>query len=540
MDSSSNRLYYGDNLDVLRRHVPPSSVDLVYLDPPLSSEAYTLREPASSVEITARLNAPSTNWEWNRAAIEAYEETVNGGGSVATILSAARTVIGPSNGLAYLAMLAPRLVAIRRALKSSGSLYVHSDSSISQYLKMLLDAVFGPGMCRSEIIWKRSADYNESKRRRRRYERVHDVIFFYTKSSEWTWNPLSVSDSDRYAKTKYRHVEPGTGRRYRLDDLTVSGESGSESRVYEVMGVTRRWRYSRERMQKLIEEGRVVLSEAGAVPRYKRYLDEMPGIPPQDVWTDIDPVYARDSEWPGYPGQKPVRLLERIIATSSNRGDTVLDPFCGSGTALSAAQRLGRSWIGMEVDQLSVAIVKYRLQVAFGRETEYLVLGEPRSPASAERFAASDPGQFGLWVLGQLGAIPGDVGKRSDRGMDGRLLFHDEGVSGPTKQVIVSVKGGGEVNVSMVNDLVRILSQAEAQIGVLVSQREPTPLMRKEAAAAGYYTSPINGVDYPRVQLLTVADILMGRRIAYPALMGANVGFARRPTRRGTEMGDEL
>ncbi len=233
---------------------------------------------------------------------------------------------------------------MRCILKETGSIYIHCDDTANHYLKSVMDAVFGASNYKSEIPWKRTSAHSDRRQGRRQHGRVHDLLLYYTKGNSWTWNPVYTDYDPDYVSRFYRHVEPGTGRRYRLDNLTGPGGEAKGNPRYEVMGVTRYWRYSKERMQELIDEGRVVQTRPGAVPAYKRYLDEMPGVPLQDLWADINPVASRSPERTGYPTQKPLALLERIIQASSNEGDMVLDPFCGCATACVAAEKLGRQW----------------------------------------------------------------------------------------------------------------------------------------------------------------------------------------------------
>ena len=240
--------------------------------------------------------------------------------------------------MAYLVMMAPRLVELRRVLKPTGSLYLHCDPTASHYLKVLLDTVFGTANFRSEIIWKRTSAHSDTKQGRQQHGRIHDLLLFYTKSGGWTWNPIYVDYDPRYVEQFYKHVEPETGRRYNLGDLTGPGGAAKGNPRYEVMGVTRYWRFTEEHMDDLIRQGRVVQTRPWSVPRQKRYKDEMPGVPVQDIWTDIGPIGAHARERLGYPTQKPMALLQRIVESSSNRGDVVLDPFCGCGTAVAAAE----------------------------------------------------------------------------------------------------------------------------------------------------------------------------------------------------------
>lgn len=294
-------------------------------------------------------------------------------------------------------------------------------------------------------------------------------------------------------------------------------------------------------MQELINQGRIVQTSPGAVPAYKRYLDEMQGVPLQDVWTDIKPIGAQAAERLGYPTQKPESLLERIIKASSNEGDTVLDPFCGCGTTIAAAQRLNRRWIGIDITHLAITLIKHRLRDAFGDQLSYEVIGEPVSVPDAETLARQDPYQFQWWALGLVGARPVEQKKGSDKGIDGRLYFHDEAEGGKTKQVLLSVKAG-HTNVSHLRDLRGVLDREKAEIGVLITMQEPTSAMRSETAGAGFYTSQVWGKSYPRLQILTVADLLSGKGIDMPPLRQVSVTFKKAPKGKGnkgeqTEMG---
>ncbi len=513
MSATENVLYYGDNLDILPRYVKDESVDLIYLDPPFNSNAnYNVLFPehGNGTKSAAQLQAFKDTWTWGEAA-PIYYATVEAGGKLSEVLQAFRQLVGEGGMLAYLSMMAPRLAQLHRVLKPTGSIYLHCDPTASHYLKLLMDAIFGPQYFGTEIVWKRSSAHSDAAQGRRQHGRIHDVILFYTKSDSWTWTPVYTPYDEDYVEQFYRYVEPETGRRYRLGDLTGPGGEAKGNPRYEVLGVTRYWRYSKERMQALIEQGRIVQTRPGAVPAYKRYLDEMSGVPLQDVWTDIKPIGAHAQERLQYPTQKPEALLERIIASSSNEGDVVLDPFCGCGTAVAVAQRLGRRWIGIDITYAAIVVIKKRLQDV-GAQGMFKVIGEPVSVPDAQRLASEDPYQFQWWSLGLLGARPADQKKGADHGIDGRLYFHDE-MSGPTKQIIFSVKAG-HTGVSHVSELAHVVAREKAQIGVLITMQQPTGPMKAEAAGAGFYTSPWG--KHPKVQILTVEDILHGKGIDYP------------------------
>ena len=525
-----NQLCYGDNLEVLRLHVKDESVDLVYLDPPFNSnqDYNVLFAEKDGTAAAAQFRAFEDTWEWNQESAALYERLVESGGRVSDVMQAFRRFLGTNDMLAYLTMMAPRLVELQRVLKSTGSIYLHCDPTASHYLKLLLDAVFGPNHFRSEIIWKRSTAHSDTKQGRMMHGHIHDSVLFYTKSEAWVWNPQYTPYDLSYKENFFHHVEEKTGRRYGLYDLTGPGGAAKGNPEYEVMGVTRFWRFTKEKMQKMIEEGKVVQTTPGSVPRQKRYLDELPGVPLQDVWTDIFPIGAQAAERLGYPTQKPEVLLERIIKTSSNEGDCVLDPFCGCGTAISVAQRLNRNWIGIDITHLAIGLIKSRLRDAFGEGVAktYTVIGEPTSLPDAVELAHEDPYQFQWWALGLVGARRSEQKKGADQGIDGRLFFHDETAgAGKTKQILLSVKAG-HVTVSQLRDLRGVIDREKAEIGVLLCLEDVTKPMRTEAASAGFYKSPWG--NHPRLQILTIGELLEGKGIDYPHVAG-NFTFKRAP-----------
>lgn len=529
---ADNKLYYGDNLDVLRRYVKDESVDLIYLDPPFNSrqDYNVLFAEKDGSQSSSQITAFEDTWEWNLDAERAYQEIVESGGTVSQAMQAFRTFLGHSDMMAYLAMMAPRLIELKRVLKVTGSIYLHCDPTASHYLKMLMDAVFGPQYFCNEIIWKRTTAHSSSKR----YGPVHDTILFYTKTNVFLWNEQRLPHSDDYIRSKYNHVDKD-GRKYTLSDLSASGvrhgSSGKEWRGIDPTARGYHWKFTVENLEKLDVEGRLYWPPNGGVPRYKRYLDEVKGMVLQDVWEDIFPINSQAQERLGYPTQKPEALLERIIKASSNEGDLVLDPFCGCGTAIVAAQRLGRRWIGIDITHLAVNLIKKRLDDIFGADIRksYDVIGEPVSLPDAEDLAKNDPYQFQWWSLGLVSARPTDQRKGADRGIDGRLYFHDD-KSGTTKQIIFSVKAG-HVNVAHVRDLRGVLDREKAAIGVLITLESPTKPMEKEAAEAGFYQSPHLDEKFPRIQILTVEQLLSGAQVAYPRWLDAT--FKRAPKAKG-------
>jgi adenine specific DNA methylase Mod len=456
-----NALFYGDNLIVLREQIKDESIDLIYLDPPFNSQStynVLFRAPGGE-QSHAQIEAFDDTWHWGDTAEWAFDEVMNSGNTdAAELLRAMRASLKENDLMAYLTMLAIRLIELHRVLRPRGSLYLHYDPTASHYLKLLLDSAFGIGNFRTEIVWKRSSAHSDTKQGRHQHGRLHDVIFFYTKSDEWTWNPIHTPYEPEYVEQFYKYVEPKTGRRYRLGDLTGPGGAAKGNPQYEVMGVTRFWRYSKKKMEELIREERVVQTKPGTVPAYKRYLDEMPGVSLQDIWTDLNPIAAQANERLGYPTQKPVALLERVISSSSNEGDVILDPFCGCGTTIHAAQKLNRHWIGIDVTHLAISLIEKRLNDAFPGIT-YEVHGTPKDLGGARDLAVRDKYQFQWWAVSLINAVPfGGKKKGADTGIDGVIYFKDfESRNVTTERIIVSVKGGETVGVAMVRDLVGVI-----------------------------------------------------------------------------------
>lgn len=510
-DLQGNMLFYGDNLDVLRLHVPDECVDLVYLDPPFNSNASysVLFGHADGTQSAAQIKAFEDTWSWDQAAAQAFQEVVVQGGDVANALAAFETLLGPSTMLAYLSMMAPRLVELRRVLKPTGSLYLHCDPTASHYLKLLLDAVFGPGGFRNEVVWKRTSAHNDAKR----FGRIHDVLLYYVKDPKQAYFERQFTPYDQaYIEAEWRQDEEG--RWFKLENLTapLRGTKGQFDFHGRTPGANRMWRFNQEGMEKLWDEGRVKTDKDGVPLRRGHiiYLDDMPGVPLQDIWDDILRIGNTAKERLGYPTQKPLALLNRIIESSCPEDGVVLDPFCGCGTTIAAAQKLNRQWVGIDLTYLAISLIKSRL-TEMGSD-DYTVIGEPTTADDAANLAESDPYQFQWWALGLIGARPSEGKKGADKGIDGRLFFFD-GDAKP-KQVIVSVKAG-KVQVSHVRDLRGVLDREKAQIGVLISFAEPTKPMRQEAASAGFYKGAWG--QHPKVQLLTVAELLDGKQIDMPA-----------------------
>ena len=524
-----NQLFFGDNLDVLRESIKDESVDLVYLDPPFNSKRdYNLlfKSPEGG-ESHAQITAFEDSWHWGEQAEREYGEILQSGHTrMADLISAFRSFLGENDVMAYLVMMANRLLELHRVLKPTGSLYLHCDPTASHYLKLVLDAVFGVDNFLNEVIWKRTSAHSSAKR----WGDVHDTLLFYAKAPNYRWNQLLQAHDAAHIQSKYSNVDDFGP--YMPADLTGAGtrtgDSGKPWRGFDPHQLGRHWAVpntipvakgnlsgietlsTQEKLDRLDEAGMIYWpTKAGGFPRFKRYLGD--GIPIQSVITDIAPINSQAQERLGYPTQKPLALLERILNASSNPGDVVLDPFCGCGTAVHAAQKLGRAWIGIDITHLAISLIEKRLKDAFPG-LAFEVHGTPKDLEGARDLAERDKYQFQWWACSLVDAQPFQGKKKgADGGIDGLIYFADAvGGKAATQRIVVSVKGG-HVTVNQVRDLKGVLDREKAPIGLFVCLEEPTKPMRVEAAAAGFYKGG-NGKDYPRLQILTVAELLDGRK----------------------------
>lgn len=541
----TNVLYYGDNLDILRNHIPDESVDLIYLDPPFNSKATynVLFRETSGAASEAQIEAFEDTWHWGPAAAKAYEEVVMGPHQdVAGLLKAIVEGLKHNDVTAYLTMMAVRLVELHRVLKSTGSLYLHCDPAAGPYLRVLMDAVFGPTMFRNEIVWRRTGAHNKG----RRFASVHDTLLFYTKGDAHTWmlparpymrghvEEFFVKDKDGYRTNYFGNVLTGSGVR--------KGESGKPWRGFDPTAKRRHWAIPKrlidevaedfaglsqhEKLDRLYELGYIKIVPGQAWPMYEHHIRPTDGQPIGDIWAfqpytggtvfgtekgideDVRWLSTRDKERLGYPTQKPLGLLDRIITASSKPGDILLDPFCGCGTAIHAAQKVGLPWIGIDITHLAIGLIRRRMRGAFP-SLDIEVEGEPKDIEGARFQASTNSTQFEYWVVDKLDAIP-TGGKGPD--LDGVKPFMEFG--GKAKRAVISVKGTKVVNPEMVRELKGALGD-DKPIGALATLTKPTKGMISEAAKAGFYEA--GGSKYPCVQILTVEEILDGKRLSLPA-----------------------
>jgi DNA modification methylase len=528
-----NKLYYGDNLHWLEK-MPPATADLIYLDPPFNSQStYNILYHSPDGEASqAQYQAFEDSWSWDKPADIALAKIMTSGSPAAEIISSLHNYMQTSDLMAYLVMMTARLIELRRVLKPTGSLYLHCDPGASHYLKIILDAVFlGGGGFRNEVIWKRTGSHGGA----RRWGPVHDTILFYSASSDYTWNRVFQEYDPQYLDDYYRFSDERG--RYRLVTLTGAGtrtgDSGKPWRDVDPTDSGRHWAVpmralqgaypnkdlrnltTQEKLDLLNDAGLVYWPTRGSVPQQKRYSTENPGVLLQDIISDIRPISSHSQERLNYQTQKPIALLQRIIEASSNIGETVLDPFCGCGTAIEAAQLLERKWIGIDITPLAIDVVERRLsRRGVRRKFDYLVEGVPLDMDGAHRLYESDPLHlhYQLWALTLVDGQPREGGKPgADKGVDGVIYFQDDART--IEKATVSVKGGKNVHAQDVRDLIGTMNNQRAKLGVLVTMHK-TRAMEEAARDAGSIEA--GGKMRRRVQIATIEDLLEGRKPDLP------------------------
>lgn len=528
MNEWKNKLYYGDNLEWLRNHdaFPNESIDLIYLDPPFNSKAdynVIFTEPGGEKKSQAQIQAFDDSWHWEKeAAANAITELTTTRPDIVEFVEwlGERRDKKSTSTAAYLSMMAVRLIELHRVLKPTGSIYLHCDTTASHYLKILQDQIFGADTFRNEIVWKRTSAHSDSGV----FGNAHDVLLYYSKGKEFTHNKQYQLYDEGYIASHYR-MKDEKGRLYRTSDLTAMGLSGG-GYTYEWNGVTKLWRCPIETMKQLEAKGRIRYTKTGGA-EYIRYLDEMPGMPAQDVWDDIAPINSQAQERLGYQTQKPTALLERIIQASSNEGDIILDPFCGCGTTISTAQKLKRRWIGIDVTWLAIDLIEKRLEHSFGKAIKktYEVKGSPTDEASAEALARKNKKEFEVWAISLVGA----QSREHDGGVDGLFGFIEK--DRKQRKVLVQVKGGDMLNPGMVRDLIGTVKKESAAIGLLITLKKPTSGMLADAVHSEPYYSELWEKTYPGIQIRTVGELLAGKGFDLPP--------TESPMKKATRIKDE-
>lgn len=516
-----NKLYYGDNLTIMQQ-MPLKSVDLIYLDPPFKSDQnYNLiYRNRTGRPVPDQAHAFCDTWEMD-AEKERLAKTM-------PILMREKGIDDyyvefwrlwmdalrhtQPHLLAYLIYMVERLLYMKTLLRPTGSIYLHCDPTASHYIKVMMDGIFGHQNFRNEIIWKRTTTHSDSKT----WSRVSDTILFYTIGKTFTWNTPRDVHSEEYKDDKYRYVDE-KGRRYGLWDMT--SPNPRPNMMYEWKGFPfpgKGWRYSKETMARLDGEGLIWYPrlkdgslDISRRPRYKRYLDQQSGGGVMgNIWTDISPVNSQAQERLGYPTQKPIALLDRIIKTSTKEGQVVFDPFCGCGTTIYAAQTTKRTWIGCDIAILAVNMMREILTERYRliEGTHFTVDGVPVSVEQAEELFRHAPFQFENWAVERAGGFP-NTKQVADKGIDGRMYFE---VKDTMKSMVMSVKGGN-IRPTDIRDLRGVLErEGGAELAGFISLQTPSKAMREEAVKAGSYE--YQGVSYPRIQLLTVQELIEGQR----------------------------
>lgn len=532
----TNTLYYGDNLEVLRGF-SDAIVDLVYLDPPFNSNAgyNVLFKSASGSGADASIEAFGDTWTWGPSSAAAMMDIASGTNRPLTVMmQAMHSALGDSPLMAYLAMMAVRLVELHRVLKPTGSLYLHCDPTASHYLKLVLDAVFGAENFRNEIIWRRYNRPKGSQFSARKYGTATDTIFFYSRSPEFFFDLDAARPKLTDEQLRAMYPNEDEKGRYMSGPMLRSGSMGARPNlVFEYGGFTpgpAGWRMNREKVAALDGQGDVYWTATGQ-PRRKVRPTESHGAVVDSLWTDIEALQSQAQERLGYPTQKPRALLERIIAASSNPGDVVLDPFCGCGTAVDAAQKLGRKWIGIDVTHIAIGMIEHRMREGYPG-IQFETVGVPRDLASAERLAADDPHQFQQWVSWQVGGFPRER-KGGDKGVDGWFNYLTD--QNRVATGVISVKAGDNVNPGMVRDLGQVMKRDGHEFGLFIMKGLPTKGMREEAASHPLIETQWG--RFPALQIVTLAEIMHGHLPKLPPLISPVKKAQRVETRKSHQKG---
>ena len=524
-----NRLYYGDCLTIMRDHMKSRSVDLIYLDPPFNSnrEYNAIYKTETGKPLPDQIEAFCDTWtldEERERSIRHMPILMREAGmddATAEFWKLWMKALRKTQPrlLAYLSYMVERLLQMRVILKPAGSIYLHCDPTASHYIKALMDAIFDHRNFRSEIIWKRTSGHSDAAT----LGAVHDTILAFTKSDRFTYNRQFVPYSKEYIKQRYRQ-EDADGRRWMDGDLSAKGLRGG-GYSYSYKGARSTWRVPKGRMRELDAEGRLHFTSRGGI-RIKRYLDEMKGLPLTDVWTDIPPINSQASERMGYATQKPLKLLNRIIKASSNPGDVVFDPFCGCATTLEAAHSLERKWIGIDIAIHAIKrVAKVRLQDRLGLVDgeDFAIEGVPRNLEGALDLWERDKYHFQKWAVEEVDGFV-TVKRTADGGIDGRLYFEIPGESGSSslRSMAIEVKGGKNVSIRDLRALRGVLDNDEADMAGLIIMKPRKPVQTKNfkqfMAQSG--DLEVNGIPYPRMQMLTVPEILDGRLFRTPGAVG--------------------
>jgi len=508
-----NKLYLGDCLDVLRNEleIKPESVDLIYIDPPFNSKRnYNIF--FDDKEIQTQRVAFEDTWSLHSVGDSLTELDTIHHDKLLNLLNAYRDIA--PQVFPYLVMMTLRIIELHKVLKPTGSFYLHCDSTASHYLKTVCDAVFGVGNFRNEIIWKRSHAHGDGKQGSKHFGRVSDTLLFYAKSNQQKWNSQYRPYTEEVINRDYKYFDENK-ERYRLMPVDGPGGAAKGNPYYDFLGVKGYWRYSKDTMEKLHNEGEIVLSSTGKSLSRKKYLKDAKGTPVINLWDDINRISPTSKERLGYPTQKPKALLERIITASSNEGDIVLDAFCGCGTSIDAAENLNRQWIGIDIAPFALSLIKRRLQDTYKDDlSKFEVRGTPTDETSAIELWKQNPFAFEDWWLTELEVFATTYGKKGpDKGIDGIGQYLIPKVEKSVK-VAFQVKGG-KVESKDIDALMGVVALDKYDMGVLLTKRKPTKPMLQKAAQAGQFEAAY-GFKYPKIQIMTLAEFFVGKQLSLP------------------------
>ena len=537
-----DRLYFGDNLDIMQA-LNDEIADLIYLDPPFNSNANynMIFKSPDGLAPPSQIVAFDDTWEWTEESSKTYDKLLESGTEIASLIRGLKDVIGINSMLAYITMMTIRLIEMRRLLKKNGNICLHCDPLASHYIKIVMDAIFGARSFKNELVWLRAGAKNKgSQHAPKKFGSSHDIILFYAKNSKLAFfDPPKIEYSEAELHKKFPYIdehgryntttplfrEPSLGTRpnlcYTWKNFTNPHPSG--------------WRVKKEKLDEMYKEGRILID--GNTIKRKAYLHEYKGNNMNDVWVDI-PI-AGGKERLQYPTQKPLALLERIIMATTKEGGLVLDPFCGCGTAVHAAEKLGRNWIGIDVTPLAIRLIEKRMNDAFGKQV--FVQGVPSSLDSAEELARRDPFKFELWAVSLIPHLMPNKKQVADGGIDGKgyvkvgsnkhiyeLPSQKRSKKKQPDEVVVvaSVKSGKHLNPGMIQALDGAMKPESADMGIFISLHDPTRGMKRTAAEAGIFKSPL-GQAYPRIQIYTIKDYFAGKHPTLPTLtdyIGGDLG----------------
>ena len=497
-----NTIYYGDNLNVMRKYIPPESIDLIYLDPPFNSKKqYNIiyKDPTGK-KSESQVVAFSDTWKWDKKAEETYRELVERADSnITKVITSYYNLLGDCSLMAYLVMMTIRLIEMKRVLKNTGSIYLHCDPTASHYLKIIMDNIFGVKNFRNEIVWH----YTKMNASTKNWIQNFDTLYFYTKTGNYTFNVQRLKKESSALKQRFL---PNIG----VDDkLRWENAKDIKQQLLDSYIKSAKKRLDRP----LIDSDVIINFEQKGMKKY------------DNVWY-IPILKGNSREYCGYPTQKPLALLELIIKASSNEGDIILDPFCGCATALVASQKLKRKWIGIDVTYHSVKLLEERFEknhlyanvLANGLKHNihsYDIIGEPESKYAAEELFKSNAHEFATWSILKINGKPNDK-KTRDGGVDGFYDFMDGPNRTKAMRGLIQVTGGEKsLTIDKVRAFCAVVNKNEVPIGIFITLHEPTDGMKREFLKQGEYVSH-SGQKYPKIQFVMIAEIIENKTLDIP------------------------